>query len=608
MTNGEEAGAFAGNRDESPAVLCEADIVAVRATLQRLLASPDFANAPRLQRFLTYVVDAALQGRADAIRGYAIAVDVFDRPTDFDPQTDSLVRVEAGRLRQKLDAYNRGPGLGDTWRITLPKGGYVPRFTARRGRAADPVATPPKQHRQPEPARPRARFAVALVVALAVIGMAVTVALNLLEHRQSASVDALQAIETGAPQLAPAPALGVLPFAALATEPSAAEATGTVASGLTTLVTADLVRFRQFFVLAQRSAAALVREGDDPIAAALAADLDYVVDGTVRREGESFVVTASLIDTRDGQTVWTETFRESAVGNGVLGLESRIAGAIVTALAQPYGVLNRQLVRAAHRAALPDTLASYACILEADQYYATYDRAEFQEALDCLTRALEREPDYAHGWAYLAYLRLDELRYGYSDTAPEAAIDAALAAAKRAVALEPENAMAQRAMAAVLFTNGDIEGFRLHADRALELNPNDSDALADLGGKIAYSGDWERGLALRREAIERNPAHPPSYRIPFVIDAYRRGDDAAALAELDRIDLPDFLMTGLLRAAVLGRLGPPEKASEAVAALMAIEPNAATLARDYFGYWNISPELTDELIDGLNRAGLEVSS
>ena len=606
MTNGEVTGVSAGSRGESSAALAEADIAAVRATLQRLLASPDFANAPRLQRFLTYVVDAALEGRANAIRGYAIAVDVFDRPTDFDPQTDSLVRVEAGRLRQKLDAYNQGPGLADPWQITLPKGGYVPRFARRQLTTAGstPAAAPLAPERELEPAKPRAKIVVAFVAALAVIGMALAVGFSQLGQREPLPAETELVAGTSEPQLTPAPSVAILPFAALATEPSAA----TVASGLTTLVTADLVRFRQFFVLAQRSAAALTRIGDDPIAAALAADLDYVVDGTVRREGEAFVVTASLIDARDGQTVWTQTFRESAVGNGVLELESRIAGAIVTALAQPYGVLNRQLVRAAHRAALPDTLASYACILEADQYYATYDRAEFGEALDCLTRALEREPDYAHGWAYLAYLRLDELRYGYRDTTPAAAIDEALNAAERAVTLEPENAMAQRAMAAVLFTNGDLEEFRRHADRALELNPNDSDALADLGGKIAYSGDWERGLALRQEAIERNPAHPPSYRIPFVFDAYRRGDDAAALAELDRIDLPDFLMTALLRAAALGRLGPSEEASEAVAELMAIEPNAAALARDYFGYWNISPELTDELIDGLDRAGLKVST
>ena len=613
MTNGEPAGGFQGSRETPPAALSEADVRAVRTTLQRLLASPYFADAQRLQRFLTYVVDATLDGRANEVRGYTIGVDVFDRPTDFDPQTDSLVRVEAGRLRQKLDAYSHGPGLGDPWQITLPKGGYVPRFSKRQSIAASAPGSPAAQEpmaeapdSKPKPLRQRARLALALVAALAAVGIAAAAGFILLGERNPPIADAELTLDAPAPQAAPA--LGVLPFAALATTPATAEATATVASGLTTLVTADLVRFRQFFILAQRSAATLTNSDDDPIAAALAAELDYVIDGAVRQEGDTFVVTASMIDTRSGQTVWTETFRESAVGIGVLALESRIAGAIVTALAQPYGVLSRQLPRAAHHAALPQTLASYACILEADQYYASYDRAEFDEALNCLTEALEREPDYAHAWAYLAYMRLDELRYGYTDTPRDAAIEAALAAAERAVALEPDNAMAQRAMAAVLFTNGDIEGFRRYADRALELNPNDSDALADLGGKIAYSGDWERGLALRREAIERNPTHPPSYRIPFVFDAYRRGDDAAALAELDRIGLPDFLMTRLLRAAVLGRLGPPEKASEAVAELLAIQPDAATLARDYFGYWNISPELTDDLMDGLDRAGLNVST
>lgn len=601
MTNGKAAGVLSGECQIPADALSEIDARAVRATLDYILASPEFANAPRLQRFLTYVVEATLDGRADSIRGYAIAVDVFDRPADFDPQVDSLVRVEAGRLRQKLDAYNNGPGVNDQWLITLPKGGYVPRFAWRHPMVGDADAQP-----APPAARPRARLAVSVIASITAIGLMLTISLALVQDRAAPVSSQVATTVSSVTQLAPT--LGVLPFAALATEPLTAEATATVASGLTTLVTADLVRFRQFFVLAQRSAEALTRSGEDPIAAARAADLDYVVDGTVRREGDAFVVTASLIDTLDGQTVWTETFRESAVGNGVLALEDRISGAIVTALAQPYGILNRQLVRAAHRAALPDTLASYACILEADHYYATYDQADFATALACLEAALEREPDYAHGWAYLAYLRLDELRYGYRSNTPQAAIAAALAAAKRAVELEPENAMAQRAMAAVLFTKGDIDGFRRHADQALELNPNDSDALADLGGKIAYSGNWERGLALRQQAIEHNPAHPPSYRIPFVFDAFRRGEDAAALAELERIDLPNFLMTRLLKAAVLGRAGPQEEASKAVAELLMLEPEAASLTRDYFGYWNLSPELIDQLVDGLGRAGLDVSS
>jgi TolB-like protein/Tfp pilus assembly protein PilF len=574
---------------------------AVQAALERVLTSTEFSNAPRLQRFLRHIVQTTVAGRGAELRAYAIAVDVFDRPADFDAQTDSLVRVEAGRLRQKLQAYAQGPGKDDPLRITLPKGGYVPEF--------ETVGAP---ERPPAPGTARAAGPARRTPAWTRLGLAVgagllavvLVALGVLWRSPPPTVPA--PAEVPSPQRS-APAVGVLPFSPLDADAATAEATATVASALTALVTADLVRFRQLFVLAERSTAALAAGAGDPIQAARDAGLDFVVDGTVRRVGAEIVVTVSLIATETGRALWSDTFTPAGSDRAVLDLEREIAGAIATALAQPYGILSQQLARAADRQALPRSLASYECILLADDYYASYSPADYEAARRCLETALEREPGYAQGWAYLAYLHLDDLRYGYASSPLGRELEQAAAAARRAVALEPENAVAQRALAAVLFTAGDLEGFRRHAERALALNPNDSDALADLGGKIAFSGDWEEGLAMRQRAMELNPAHPPSYRFPFVVDAFRRGDDAAALALLDRIDLPDFLMTRLLRAAVLGRHGPPEAAAEAADALLALQPDAASMARDYFGYWHMPPELIDALIDGLGRAGLAVS-
>lgn len=589
MTNS-EAGGFAA--DPAPAALT------VRAGLGRVVASPEFEGSPRLQRFLVHVVDAALAARPADLRAYAIAVDVFDRATDFDPQSDSLVRVEAGRLRQKLTTYYAGSGKDDPLRISLPKGGYAPRFetrTAPAARAEIPPSPPPLQ---------RSRKWLGGAVGLALVLLVATG--GLLVHLWRAPVETAPAPTDTATVRQLDPALAVLPFEALDADPATAAITAMVARGLSKLITADLVRFRQFFVLAGRSAAALVAGDGDPIARAFANGLDYVVDGTVRRDGATLLVTTSLIATRDGQTVWTARFERPADAGDVLALEAEIAGAIATAVAQPYGVLSRQLSRAADRAALPASLDSYACILAADRYYASYAMADFDAARSCLEATLAREPTYAHAWAYLAYLHLDERRYGYARDPLGRELETAEAAARRAVSLEPDNALALRALAAVLFTQGDLDGFRRHAERSLELNPNDSDALADLGGKLAYSGDWERGLAMRRRAMALNPAHPDSYHFLFVFDAYRRGDDAAAMAILEQIRLPDFLMTRLLRAAVLGRLGPPEPAALAVEDLLALQPEAAAMAGDYFAYWNLAPALIEALLLGLDRAGLKV--
>ena len=77
----------------------------IRAELDRILSSPDFRASKRRRDFLRFVVEEALAGRADTIKAYTIAVTVFGRSNDFDPQIDPIVSVEAGRLRRALDHY-----------------------------------------------------------------------------------------------------------------------------------------------------------------------------------------------------------------------------------------------------------------------------------------------------------------------------------------------------------------------------------------------------------------------------------------------------------------------------------------------------------------------
>ena len=80
------------------------------AQLGRILDSETFSKALVLRRFLQFLVERTLQGRTDEIKEYALGVDVFDRGSDFDPRTDTIVRVQARRLRAKLEEYSQGSG------------------------------------------------------------------------------------------------------------------------------------------------------------------------------------------------------------------------------------------------------------------------------------------------------------------------------------------------------------------------------------------------------------------------------------------------------------------------------------------------------------------
>ncbi|HEY6359654.1 MAG TPA: AAA family ATPase, partial [Vicinamibacterales bacterium] len=107
------------------------------AELACVLDSVTFSKSPVLRRFLKFLVERSLQGRAGEVKEYALGVDVFDRGSDFDPRTDTIVRAHARRLRAKLEEYYEGSGRGDRTVIELPKGSYVVAF-----RSASHAASP----------------------------------------------------------------------------------------------------------------------------------------------------------------------------------------------------------------------------------------------------------------------------------------------------------------------------------------------------------------------------------------------------------------------------------------------------------------------------------
>ncbi len=116
---------------------------AIRSALEKLLGSAHFAASARASRFLRFLVETALQNKADTLKEYVLGVEVFDRGPAFDPVTDTIVRVEAVKLRKRLGAYYRGPGRGDSLIIEVPRGAYAPAFRGKNVRGNSRAARKP---------------------------------------------------------------------------------------------------------------------------------------------------------------------------------------------------------------------------------------------------------------------------------------------------------------------------------------------------------------------------------------------------------------------------------------------------------------------------------
>lgn len=110
-----------------------------RDQLDRILASKLFVHSARMSRFLRFAVETARDGRAEELKEYRIALEVFDKDTEFDPRLDPIVRVEARRLRAKLQRYYETDGRDDPVRVDFPTGAYVPVFQERPAVAPRPA-------------------------------------------------------------------------------------------------------------------------------------------------------------------------------------------------------------------------------------------------------------------------------------------------------------------------------------------------------------------------------------------------------------------------------------------------------------------------------------
>ncbi len=127
--------------EESTAILNGVPAAEIRAQLDLILRSRAFIQSHRIRRFLQFVVEESLLGQPHRLKEYLIGLEVFDRREAFDPRVDSIVRVEARRLRYKLEEYYRTEGREDGIRVVLRKGSYVPIFEYRNAASgASPVS------------------------------------------------------------------------------------------------------------------------------------------------------------------------------------------------------------------------------------------------------------------------------------------------------------------------------------------------------------------------------------------------------------------------------------------------------------------------------------
>jgi TolB-like protein/Tfp pilus assembly protein PilF len=408
----------------------------VRQQLHRILSDPAFSGATRRSRLLRYLVEQALEDRPEGLKESVIATEVFERAPDYDPQVDSVVRVEVSRLRDRLAEYYVKAGPEEPVHIEIPRGGYRPIFVFRERALQANGATPLETNAEtgaPEPSvepggekapsEPRAgrrswKFAAAGAVAIAAI-------LTFL---------VIWRTRTSAP--ATPTAVAVLPFLNL----SGDAADDYLGDGISEELTETLAEFNDLRVVARTSAfqykgkSADVREIGQNLRAGA------VIEGSVARRGGQFHVIVQLIRTSDGYHLWSHTYDASPAE-----LSSVEAG----------------IARAAREKLAPASSAPKEAVARSPEAHDLYMRAAYElnrhtvdstkQAMELAGQALAKDPSFAQPYVIMAAgeSQLNTLLA----QSPHAAAERALADIAKALALDPQNSGAHAQKALLTYTD-----------------------------------------------------------------------------------------------------------------------------------------------------------
>ncbi len=548
---------------------------AVRETLERVLASATFGRSERARALLRYLVERQLAGESDRLKGFAIAVDVFGKDADFDASADTIVRVQAGRLRGLLDQYFTTEGAAEPFRITIPRGSYVPAYETNH---APPCAVPDRPTDPISQARRAHSFpAWGALAALAVLASALIAG----QRGFSPPGD----IETASirPALA-AGSVAARPSMALPTVYLDVVAKGAVAERIAASLRAGLSGFDSIDFIG--------RETDgrqDP----QAGSTGFVFH--VLPEPVSGGVTLELQHMASGRVLMSRDLKAADASPATI--DDRIAG-ILTATVPASGTIYDYI----EQNDLQESLTE--CLILGEKYYLDQNARTHEAAYRCLQDLIGQGTKSPLIYSEIASLHLEAVTKHFPYPA-DASAEQAMAFARHAIQIGSTSASVHRSYGYLNSRLGKPEAAIRWMRKAYEINPYDLGMAAAYGYSLVFAGRYAEGTPILARAIEAASAHPTWWDFGLFAGKLMLGDTAGASHASDALitttPRSHYLTARIISAAESGDV---TQAKELSATLTREFPEFTADPRKVFLERNYPADLTDRLVKALRDAGI----
>jgi len=385
------------------------------------------------------------------------------------------------------------------------------------------------------------------------------------------------------------PSVAVLPFKNLSGDPEQQY----FSDGITEDIITELSRYHYLFVIAHSSSLLFRDKTADTKQIGRDLGIEYVVEGSIRRMGTRLRVTAQLIETATGNSLWAERYDRDM--QEIFDVQDEVVRAIVAVLPgriEEAGARSAKLKR-------PESLAAYDYLLRGYELTLAYDASKTQAAREMFEKALALDGTISSAITWLALLRL---RDWWTDRSQQG-LNAAFELAKKAVATDEYDGRGHGVLGMVYLDQRRFVEATFHVDRFLSLNPNDPTASVIKGELLAYLGRADEGIEWIEKAFRLNPLSPQAYNAFYamILFAARRYEES--IAALNRILSPPDAWIFLYLVAGNGYLDRTEEACALIDKCKAQIPGISLLEFALKEPFKHSADL-DHLLDGLRQAGL----
>lgn len=405
--------------------------------------------------------------------------------------------------------------------------------------------------------------------------------------RKSAIVTALYA---DADDLSVRPSIAVLPFKNTTGDPEYEY----FSEGITEDIITNLAKFHNLFVISRNSS--FTYKGKARAATQIGEELGvrYIADGSVRIAGNRVRISIQLVDTHKDQTVWTESYDRNL--DDIFEVQDEISAIICNVCA--VKISKEESVN--HTRLLPGDHEAYDMVLKGQQHIYRYTRDDLEQARSYYEAAAKIDPRYARALASIAQTLNLEWLFSWTEN-PGDTLEYALDLARQAVSLDEGDARGHARVGFVALYQKNHEASVNAYQRALQLNPNDADVIADLADTYAHCGRSKEAIELIKKAMHLNPFYPDEYLWNMGGAYYNLKQYQDAIDVVEQMNNPTE--GSRILAASYAQLGQLDLARGNARKILSAHPDFS------LEQWSKNlpdkyPDETTHFIDGLRKAGL----